>query len=195
MVESGSAKRSQSTTVYQPGGSRPLSCAPSSKSGRELPLYGSLENFDHFRLPTSKEMVAKCHAVTARQITTIFMRHPTKKRSRNASPLQPGNFRPFPIPLHQTFGRKMPRCRSLANCDHSHMPPSYKTVGNCCAAIAWHFPTIPAHLHANKRSKYTALPQSSAFRQNAKWERPPSRSAIGARPQIRPRRLSKFGVH
>lgn len=72
MVESGSAKRSQSTTVYQPGGSRPLSCAPPSKSGRELPLCGSLENFDHFRLPTSKEMVAKCHAVTTRQITTIF---------------------------------------------------------------------------------------------------------------------------
>ena len=71
MVESGSAKRSQSTTVYQPGGSRPLSCAPSSKSGRELPLCGSLENFDHFRLPTSKEMIAKCHTVTARQIATI----------------------------------------------------------------------------------------------------------------------------
>ena len=127
-----------------------------------------------------------CLRAIAGQITTIFIRHPTKKRSRNATPLQPGNFRPFPIHLHQTFGRKMPRCRSPANRDHSHMPPSYKTVGNCCAAIAWHFPTIPAHLHASKRSKYTALPQSSASRQNAKWERPPSRSTIGARPPIRP---------
>ena len=132
------------------------------------------------------EAVVICPRATARQITTILMRRPTKKRSRNAPPLQPGNFGPFPIPLHQTFGRKKPRCRSLANCDHSHMPPSYKMVGNCCAAIAWHFPTIPAHLRANKRSQYTAPPQSSAFRQNAKWERPPSRSAIDARPPIRP---------
>lgn len=108
------------------------------------------------------------------------------KRSGIATVQQPGKFRPFPAASKQRNGRKMPRCRSLANCDHSHMPPSYKMVGNCCAAIAWHFPTIPAHLRANKRSKYTALPQSSAFRQNAKWKRPPSRSAIDARPPIRP---------
>lgn len=111
------------------------------------------------------EAVVICLRATARQITTISIRHPTKKRSRNSPPLQPGNFRPFPIPLRQTFGRKKPRCRSLANCDHSHMPPSYKMVGNCHAAIAWHFPTIPAHLHANKRSKFTALLQPSASRQ------------------------------
>lgn len=137
-------------------------------------------------MPSHPEAVVICLRATTRQITTIFIRQPTKKRSRNATPLQPGNFRPFPIRSHLTFGRKMPRCHSLANRDHSHMPPSYKMVGNCRATIAWHFPTIPAHLHANKRSKYTALPQSSASRQNAKWKRPPSRSAIDARPQIRP---------
>lgn len=132
------------------------------------------------------EAVVICLRATARQITTISIRHPTKKRSRNSPPLQPGNFRSFPIPLHQTFGRKKPRCRSLANSDHSHMSPSYKMVGNCLAAIAWHFPAIPAHTHANKRSKYTALPQPSASRQNAKWERPPSQSVIDVNPPIRP---------
>lgn len=132
------------------------------------------------------EAVVICLRATARQITTIFIRHPTKKRSRNSPPLQPGNFRPFPIPLHQTFGRKKPRCRSLANRDHTHMQPSYKMVGNCHAAIAWHFPTIPAHLHANKRSKNAAPPQPSASRQNVKWERSPSQSAIDVRHPIRP---------
>ena len=195
MVESGSAKRSQSTTVYQPGGSRPLSCAPPSKSGRELPLCGSLENFDHFRLPTSKEMVAKCHAVTARQITTISIRHPIKKRSRNSPPLQPGNFRPFPIPLHQTFGRKKPRCRSLANRDHSHKQPSYKMLGNCHAAIAWHFPTMPAHPHANKRSKCTALPQPSASRQTPNGNDRHSDPPLTQGPRYDRPRLSKLGVH
>lgn len=165
------------------------------------------------------EAVVICLRATARQITTIFICHPTKKTvekclfvaawqfptisnplapniwSQNATLLQPGESRPFPRGLQLNNGRKMPRCHSLANSDHSHMSPSYKMVGNCHAVAAWHFPTIPAHLHANKRSKFTALLQPSASRQapNGSDHHPDPPLTQGPR-YDRPR-LSKLGVH
>ena len=111
MVESDSAKRSQSTTAYQPGGSRPLSCAPPSKSGRELPLCGRLENFDHFRLPASKEMVAKCHAVAAWQITTIFASTDSKPEPKSQFGTHVQNIGRSPGPRSR-FGARSPDPKS-----------------------------------------------------------------------------------
>ena len=150
------------------------------------------------------EAVVICLRATARQITTIFMHHPTKKRSRNAPPLQPGNFRPFPIRSYQTFGRKMPRCRSPANRDRFRTASDKIMVAKSHAVAAWRIATIPTCRRATKCCDSLAFPDHTCapprkqtveiyraaptqrFPTSAKWERPPSRSAIDVRHPIRP---------
>lgn len=104
-------------------------------------------------MPSHPEAVVICLRATARQITTIFICHPTKKRSRNASSLQPGNFRPFPIHLHQTFGRKMPRCCSPANRDRFRAVSNLIMVAKCHAVAAWQIATIPTCRRATNGRK------------------------------------------
>lgn len=130
-------------------------------------------------------MVEKFPSVAAWQFPTISNPLTPNIWSQKATLSQPGESRPFPRGLRLNNGRNLPRCRSLANCDHTHMQPSYKMVGKCRAAAARLFPTIPAHLHANKRSKNAAPPQPSSSRQSVKWERSPSQSAIDVRHPIR----------
>ena len=94
-------------------------------------------------------------------------------------------FRPFCSSAACGNGRDSPGCDSVAFCDQMFGVRGLEMVGKCRAAAARLFPTIPAHLHANKRSKNAALPQPSISRQNVKWERPPSQSAINVRHPIR----------
>lgn len=116
--------------------------------GRNLPLCLTLANHDHFLAWTRSVLVAICLPITKWQISTLFRFQQTAFWSQSATLSHVSSLRPFRYPGGRRFGRNLPRCRTLAVCDHSQVQITELSVVKCHAATGWHVTTI----HPSRRT-------------------------------------------